>query len=165
MQRFLVLLSVAVLAACGDSSQLFAPPPAPLTTALTETEHLFIPYSLNQFVPCANGGAGESVQLEGTLRLMGHITEAGGMFFFHYYAQPYNVSGYGVITGDRYHLVGHSFGRISVSVSATDTNTSSFQVIGDGPDNNFTAHSTWHFVFTPQGELTASVDNYRIECR
>jgi len=163
------MLSVAVLAACGDSGQPLAPttaaPRAPLVSATTTVTNEFTPYSSLQFVPCANGGAGEDVLLEGTLHSVTRTTEsASGNFSFTVHENPQGVTGTGAITGDKYQGTGAFTLRGTLAAGQEMTVTESFLVVGPGPDNNFTVHLTGHFTVNANGEFTSDFFNTSVEC-
>jgi hypothetical protein len=124
-----------------------------------------IPFSLLAFVPCANGGAGELVLVEGNLHVL--ITETvndnNASFMVHF--QPQGAEGIGLTTGDTYHATGVTQEHTSVGPSLNDTFVNNFRIIGQGPDNNLLIHQTIHLTINANGELTAEVLNESIECR
>ncbi|MET0399297.1 MAG: hypothetical protein ABW277_21080 [Longimicrobiaceae bacterium] len=160
----IAMLSMAVLAACGDSGQPLAPA-APLVSATTTVTNERVPFSTLQFVSCANEGAGEEVLLEGTLHQLARATEsAGGTFSITIHENPQGVSGTGLTTGDKYQGTGSFTLRGTMGPGETFTVTSSFLVVGPGPDNNFTVHETFHYTVNANGEVTSEVDNFSVSC-
>ena len=165
----LAMLSLAVLAACGDSGQPLAPttaaPKAPLVSATTEITNEQIPYSSLQFVSCANGGAGEDVLLEGSLHNVSRATEASnGNFSVTLHSNPQGITGTGQITGDKYQGTGSSIFRFSTGPGGRETITEAFLVVGPGPDNNFTIHAIFHVTVNADGTVTSEVDSFSTEC-
>jgi len=165
----LAMLSIAVLAACGDSGQPLAPttaaPRAPLASATTTVTNDFVPLFGATFVPCANGGAGETVFYQGTLHEVTRSTEsASGNFSITFHSNPQGVKGTGEITGDTYQGTGSATATFTMGPGQTVAIASSFQLIGPGTDNNFRLHSTFHITVNANGELTSMVDNFSAEC-
>lgn len=163
------LLSMVLLAACSDSGQPLAPstraPAVRHSSATTTIQNLTVPFSSLQFVPCANGGAGENVLLEGTLHLVSRFTDAGnGQASATVHENLQGVSGTGQITGDQYQGTDSETLRATLGAATTFTLTNSFQVVGPGPDNNFTVHLTSHFTVNANGEITSDHFSSSVEC-
>ncbi|MBI4501249.1 MAG: hypothetical protein HY700_08820 [Gemmatimonadetes bacterium] len=131
------------------------------------SSNVIIPINLFVFVPCAAGGAGELVALSGDLHLLFHFTADGsGGFHATSEANPMGVSGSGLTTGDRYQGTGvtrSSFNTSGVPFNSTFVNN--FRIIGQGTDNNFLVHENFHITVNANGELTALVDNFSVECK
>lgn len=126
------------------------------------------PILLSVFVPCAAGGAGEIVDLSGNLHTL--ITETingnnvSGVMHF----QPQGVSGTGETTGLSYHATGVTQTSFKTSLQngqANMTFINRFDVIGQGPGNNFTVHETAHITFNADGTVTVVFDNFSVECK
>ncbi|MBI4420235.1 MAG: hypothetical protein HY560_05360, partial [Gemmatimonadetes bacterium] len=45
------------------------------------------------------------------------------------------------------------------------TYVNNFRIIGEGSGNNLLVHATSHITVNANGELTAVVDNFSVECR
>jgi hypothetical protein len=120
------------------------------------------------WVPCANGGAGENVHLQGELHLIfrGTLDDNGG-FHGKYFLQLQGISGTGEITGDKYQGSGVTQGENSNSSTNIRVVTfiNNFNVIGQGNGNNLLVHQTVHFAYNANNELTATVDNLKVECK
>lgn len=163
---YLAVLSVAVLAACGDSGQPLAlsteAPPAARLSAQASATNEFIPFLVLSFVPCANGGAGEEVLVEGTLHQVVHLTPSASHLTIHQNTQ--GLTGTGLTSGDTYHSMGSSNFHLNLGSGSTQTFTSSFLLIGPGPDNNFRVHQMFHFIVNANGELTSEVDSTSVTC-
>lgn len=152
------MLSIAVLAACGDSGQLLAPPAERLDAANTETTSEFVPFSTAVFVPCANGGGGETVQVDGTLHTVFPITETPNGLRVSVHENPQGVTGTGLTTGDTCHATGSFNSHLHLAPGVTENFQRQFLLIGPGPDNNFTIHQTAHITITPNGDITTEFD-------
>lgn len=140
---------------------------AAFSQATAITTNQFVPLAQAVFVPCANGGAGELVLLEGTLHLQEHITINNNRVNLKIHAQPQGVSGVGQITGDTYRGTGVTQEQDSIPLTGGAfefTFINNFRIIGPGPDNNAQTHQTIHVTMNANGEITAVVDNIRIEC-
>jgi len=40
-----------------------------------------------------------------------------------------------------------------------------FRIIGQGPGNNFLVHETFHFTINANGNVTAFVDHFSVDCK
>jgi hypothetical protein len=166
---YLAMLSIVALAACGDSGQLLAPTPSTAPTlraaaAQTETESYFTPTVFSRYVPCANGGAGEVVDVTGTVHRVFHVTENANGFHITLHANPQRVVGTGRRTGDTYQARGIFTLHQNVVAGATETIHDTFQLVGQGPDNNLTLRQTSHITINANGELTVVNQDFSLEC-
>jgi hypothetical protein len=136
--------------------------------AVGSTENLAFPITIAAFVPCANDGAGEVVQLAGNLHVLTHtIANASGITFKAHF-QPQGITGTGMDSGDKYQGTGVTQQTMSSSDPGADLTFSSvnnFRIIGQGPGNNLLVHETFHVTVNARGTMTASVDNIKVECR
>ena len=124
--------------------------------------------SLEVFVPCAAGGLGEVVDLNGRLHTLITFTingsEVSGLMHF----QPQGLGGTGETTGTRYRATGVTKSSFSGSLQNGEFNTTfvnNFRIIGQGPGNNFLVHETAHITINADGKLTANHDNLSAECK
>lgn len=123
---------------------------------------------LSVFVPCAAGGAGELVDLSGSLHTL--ITFAANKNHVAGYShfQPQGISGVGETTGDKYQATGvtlESFGVSFQDGHATVTFVNNFRIIGQGPGNNYLVHDTEHITFNANGTLTVFHDDFSAACQ
>lgn len=135
--------------------------------AVAITTNEFVPFAQAVFVPCANGGAGEIVLIEGTLHLQEHVTINNNRVNLKIHAQPQGASGVGQITGDVYRGTGVTQEQDSFSLtngSFEFTFINNFRIIGPGPGNNAQTHQTVHVTINANGVVTSTVDNLSIEC-
>ena len=157
--KLVVLTVEAILIAVLVVSPAFA-------AAMTFRVNIREPIDILVFVPCASGGAGEYVQLSGTLHVL-LVTTLNGSGGFHskYHFQPQGITGYGEITGAKYQGTGVTQGTFNGRVGFEATDINNFRIIGQGPGNNFMIHSTFHLTVKPDGTVTAYVDNFSVICK
>lgn len=126
------------------------------------------PITLQFFVPCADGGAGETIEFSGFLHdlITTTIDEQGGVHVTEQ-TNPQNVGGVGLTTGDRYRGTGLTRQEFSTTASGVFEFTfiDRFDLIGQGPGNNFSVHETVHTTVLPDGTVTVTFDNLSITCR
>jgi hypothetical protein len=124
------------------------------------------PIAITVFVPCADGGAGELVVLEGNLHVLISITENANHLSIKTHSQPQGISGTGLSTGDKYQGTGVTQDHFTTGLGAeTFTFVNNFRIIGQGPGNNFLVHETFHVTINANGVVTAVVDNFSVECK
>jgi hypothetical protein len=130
------------------------------------TSSASVPIEIVTFVPCAADGAGELVALSGSLHLLSHFTEDGaGGFHVMNEANPQGVSGTGLTTGDTYHGTGVTRSNFNAhGLPFNQTFVNNFRIIGEEPGNNFMVHQNLHITVNANGEMTAFVDNFRVDC-
>jgi hypothetical protein len=124
-----------------------------------------VPFAQVVFVPCANGGAGELVLIEGRLHILITETVNDNHASLKLHFQPQGAKGTGLTTGDSYNATGVTQEHIVIGPTFTDTFVNNFRIIGQGNDNNLLVHQTVHVTFNANGELTALVENTSVECR
>jgi hypothetical protein len=136
--------------------------------ALAITTNDFVPFAQAAFVPCANGGAGEIVLIEGVLHIQQHITINGNRASIKSHFQPQGAKGVGLTTGDVYNATGvtQEHDAIALTGGATEfTFVNNFKIIGPGPDNNLLVHQTVHVTINADGTVTTVIDNTSVECQ
>ena len=120
------------------------------------------------FVPCADGGAGELVELTGPLHTLITLTINGNHVSGFTHFQPQGLSGTGQTTGDKYQATGVTQDHFSGSFTNgqfNETFVNNFRIIGQGPGNNFLVHENVHITVNANGVVTVLHDNFSIECR
>jgi len=135
--------------------------------ALAITTNDFVPFAQINLVPCANGGAGELVLLQGTLHIQQHITINNNRATIKSHFQPQGADGVGLTTGDSYTAVGvtQEVDTIALTGGATEfTFVNNFRLIGQGPDNNLQVHQLVHVTINANGTVTNVIDNSSVEC-
>jgi hypothetical protein len=137
--------------------------------AVGSKQNFAFPVTIVAFVPCANDGAGEFIQVTGNLHLLTHtvVNQSGITEKLHF--QPQGIAGTGVDSGDKYQATGvtQQITHTSSDPAATLTFSfvNNFRMIGQGPRNNLLVHQTVHLTTNARGVQTASVDNFTVTCR
>jgi hypothetical protein len=124
------------------------------------------PVSITVFVPCANNGAGENVTLTGDLHVEFQINfdNAGGGHI-HILFNPQGISGTGSVTGAKYQGTGMTQMGENFKTGFEFTFNNRFDIIGQGPGNNFSVHETAHITVNANGTLTVFFDNFSVTCK
>ena len=168
MKRFLgPCLTALIVAGCADSALAPAVQDSngPDLAAATTTSSKFA-VSFLSFIPCANGGAGETVFIEGTLHQLDHVSLTGnGRATIKSQFQPQGVSGTGLTTGARYTGVGVTQTISHVWIGVEESYINNFGLIGQGPGNNFTIHERVRVTVSSDGTITTTHDSFRAECQ
>jgi hypothetical protein len=159
LSKFLFLgITLALIVALG-----VAQAQAKATTVIANVR---VPIDLYVYVPCAAQGAGEYVLLTGPLHILFTTTiDDQGGYHSKFQNQPQGISGTGFTTGDKYQATGETQGTFNGKIGYETTYVNNFKIIGQGPGNNFLIHETFHVTVNPNGELTAFVDHFSVECR
>lgn len=135
--------------------------------AITQTFRFTFPVDMTVFIPCANGGLGESVVLTGDIEAVFHVTENRNTFVASRRFRPRGVRGVGLITGDTYNGTGMTRDTFIFrkDTSSTVTIQNIFHIVGQGPGNNFLVFQVLHVNTTPEGEINVTANNMRTECQ
>ena len=138
--------------------------------AITSTTNLEVPLAISVLVPCANGGAGEVVDVSGTLHVLLHFTLSdSGRVTLKEHFQPQGASGVGETTGDIYRAVG-----VTQDIQTSDgvagppfefTFVNNFRIIGQGPGNNVLIHENLHVTINANGDVVSFHDDFSAECK
>ena len=142
-------------------------PVALFAQAIAITTSEFIPFAQLAFVPCADGGAGELVLIEGTLHVLTHVSINGNQANIKEQFQPQGATGVGLTTGDTYHAVGGTKFHDTIPLTSgaqTFTLVNNFRLMGPGTDNNLQVHQNVHVTVNANGEITTEIDNTSAEC-
>ena len=137
--------------------------------ASTTKVNLRVPISFEQFVPCANGGAGEILDVSGPLNVNIHTTtnnNGGTNVLMHF--NPQRIRGVGRDTGDVYQGNGMSMFHTTIGPGGlpfSDTFIDNFIFIGPGTGNNLVTHQTVKVTINANGEATADVNIDNIDCK
>jgi hypothetical protein len=130
------------------------------------TQSTRFPIDIFVFVPCANGGAGEDIELSGTLHDLFHVASDGaGGFHVRTLDNPQGVSGTGLTTGVKYQGTGVTQDQFNAKAGFEETFVNNFRIIGQGPGNNLLVHDNFHVTLNANGEITASHDNFSVTCK
>jgi hypothetical protein len=130
--------------------------------------NISVPITLDVFVPCADGGAGEVIEVSGFLHIQTSVTfdQNGGLHFSEQF-NPQGVGGVGLTTGDKYRATGLTRDDFSTTSSGVVqfTFVNRFDMVGQGPGNNFSIHETQHVTILSDGTVTVAFDNLSITCK
>jgi hypothetical protein len=124
-----------------------------------------VPLATSAFVPCANGGAGEVVNLTGSLHILATLTlDSAGGFHGTLLFNPQDVSGVGSLSGAGYRGTGATLSTFSGKVGAVSTLANNFRIIGAGGAPNLQVHENVAVVVNANGTVTTSVDHVSVTC-
>jgi hypothetical protein len=130
------------------------------------TQNTVFPIDLLVFIPCANGGLGEDVELTGNLHDLFHITSDGnGGFHVKTHDNPQGITGVGSITGATYHGTGVTQSDFNLEAGQQETDINNFRIIGQGAGNNFLVHDNFHVSVNANGVVTSFHDHFTADCK
>jgi hypothetical protein len=135
--------------------------------AIALTSNQFVPFAQAVLVPCANGGAGETVLVQGVLHIQDHITINNNRVNLKTHVQPQVAKGVGLVTGDEYQANGVTQEQDSLPIingAAEFSFINNFRLIGQGPDNNLQVHQNIHVTINANGDVTTVVTNTSVDC-
>lgn len=127
-----------------------------------------VPFNGLVFMPCADGGAGEDVALEGFVHVLITVTfDADGAAHTTTHVQQMGIAGTGLTTGDLYRRTGITRDQVNSSTEPPFevTLVNNFRIIGQGSGNNLLVHAIVHLTVNANGEVAAMVDLSSSECR
>lgn len=156
--------SNAVLLAVALSAFGLVQPMSSRVQAATDQNNFFS-IDILVFVPCADAGAGEYVELTGELHDLFHVTANANGFHIKGHDNPQGVSGTGLTTGVKYQATGVTQFEQNMTVGAQYTSINNFRIIGQGPGNNYLVHDNFHMTINLHGEVTSYHDNFSVECK
>jgi hypothetical protein len=130
--------------------------------AVTFKEEFTEPYLIDAVNPCT----GEPVRLSGELHVTSHMaTDVNGGFHRTFGMVPQDIVGEGA-SGATYRAVGGLREAAHlVTAAITFTQTQTFNLISQGPGDNFTILTTTHFTLNPDGDTTVVTLIDRAACR
>ena len=162
---------LGALAACDasptDPAAVAVSDPTAALKTVTTTTNVKTPFDFNIFIPCANGGAGEFVDLSGRLHSTFHVTvHPNGTFTLKQHDQPQGLSGRGEESGVRYNGIGVTQEIIHTGrINHTDTFINNFKFIGTHHAGSFRVHENMHITVNGNGRVTVSVDHVTATCK
>src|SRR5438067_2447060 len=132
------------------------------------TTNVSFPLGYGVWVPCAAGGAGELVELDGTLHSVYHVTfdSAGGLHITSHFNSQ-DVSGVGLATGNRYRSNEASdskFNANGVQLAFELSFEHQLSLIGQGKIPNLKLREHEHLTINADGSVTASSAEIEADC-
>jgi hypothetical protein len=124
-----------------------------------------IPFDLTIFVPCANGGSGEWVELTGSTNLKYSFTWTDHGFTYGYHANTYVITGVGQSTGEKFVGSGSTDGNVFaawVNNQWIATFSDKLRIIGQ--NTRFFLKNSYHVTVTPDNEPKADLEKQESEC-
>ncbi|NND32021.1 MAG: hypothetical protein HKN76_05470 [Saprospiraceae bacterium] len=119
--------------------------------------------TITEFVPCANGGAGEVVEGDVGIHIVVHFNKAGDVTKFH--AQPQGGTLVGQTTGTRFQATGVTQDNsASPNGAMTYSFVNRFHFVGRG-GIQFGQYDNYHITVNANGDITALVDKSSIFCK
>lgn len=125
-----------------------------------------VPYERIVFVPCANNGAGEEVQLTGTVINVDRIIYNNHGFTLTYHTNPKGMSGTGLTTGDKYAASGGTQGTITGAFENnqfTGGYIEQLRIVGQG--GTFIVNYRFHVTVIGDGTFTTSISDEKVMCK
>ncbi|HWN89001.1 MAG TPA: hypothetical protein VNM35_08055 [Chitinophagaceae bacterium] len=126
-----------------------------------------VPFERTLFVPCGNGGEGEEVALNGSIKLVEQIIFNDHGFTFTYHAVLQGISGLGLSTGENFVVSGGDKGTITGEFGEEGQYTRVFmgQLRIIGQSSAFTVRYKFKVTITPNGNITTRIEQEEIDCR
>ena len=134
------------------------------------TSNVIIPLVTPAYVPCANNGTGEIIDLNGNLHaLFVTNTSNSGNITLKYHFQPQGLSGVGRTSGAIYNATGVTQATTTydgiTGYPFETTYVNNYRLIGQGTAANYAVHSTFHITTNANGTVTAFADNTNVSCK
>jgi hypothetical protein len=123
---------------------------------------------LTVYIPCAAGGIGEVVDLNGPLHTLISFTVSNNSVSGKFHFQPQGISGVGEVSGVKYQATGITDETFKTSLQNGQANltfVNNFRIIGQGSANNFLLHETFHFTVNADGTTIVLHDNFTVDCK
>jgi hypothetical protein len=137
----------------------------PTPTRAANITNVTLPFAFAAFVPCANGGLGEVVNLSGDDHIVVSVTiDNGGNF---HVKQHFNAHGSGVgsTTGAKYQFNEVANFEETLNPPGGEENlTLTFKVTGQGPGNNLVIRETFHITVNANGDVTVNRSSFSVDC-
>jgi hypothetical protein len=167
MQRAALLVSTVVVFAAGCDESPTAVPAVirrPVLNAVSSTQKIPIDETYVGFGECTQ----EAILFTLREQLVLHETvDAAGGFHSVFVLNDKGTTGVGLTSGMRYHQTGATVE--SIHATEPDPFVDSFlfllNLVAQGPAPDLRLHLNAHITVNANGELTALVENVRIECR
>lgn len=92
------------------------------------------------------------------------VTENKNTFHLHGHTSNQHVTGFGLVTGDEYNVVGVEGFHLSSAKGTTQTVHMRTRLIRRGANQNLSVTSAMHITVNANGTVTAQTDRFEIEC-
>ena len=119
-------------------------------------------------VPCANDGAGETVDLAGELNVVCDFTITKTTVSGTFSSNAQEVSGVGSVTRDRYRGLGGDHQDFTTTL-AEGTDSFSFvgmyRLVGPDPATDVHVHASYRFTHDLSGEYVVTLSQLSAECK
>jgi len=125
-----------------------------------------VPYERTVFVPCANNGAGEDVQLTGSVINVDKFMYNKNGFTLTYHTHTKGVKGIGLSTGEEYNATGGMQNTITGAFENrrfSGTTIEQLRIVGQ--HTNFIVRYHFHVTVTADGTYTSSISDDTAECK
>ncbi len=163
-----------ILSSCSfDKTSPVTPAPLAVTSAASPNgmTHTDEPFKTWVWVPCANGGVGEEVIIEGVWSVDQQILEnKDGCRKYNFHMTWKKATGTGVTTGTTYtvqygaHTLQFDKSVCADACPSTLTGTFNLGIRGKGSAENYTVHQNVRLVIDCDGSYNVVVENYRVTC-
>lgn len=134
--------------------------------ASTRTSLVAVPFVNTFYVPCANGGAGEQVDLSGETNFVYQIQSNEQGFTLSYHFNHHGVTGVGVSSGEKF--VGSGGSQTIISGSWTNDKWESMateQMRVTGQNTTFVVTYKYHITVTADGEVAVWIYEETADCQ
>ena len=110
----------------------------------------------------------EEIYITGEAHIVYAVTEDGAGGYHVKMHENVKATGVGDVTGDKYQLnevFNEEFNAAADSIPYEATYVVNYGLIGQGKDNNLKGHILMHVTVNANGEVTAEIENYEMDCR
>ena len=131
--------------------------------AQTTSYEFLLPFS--QYIPCANGGAGEVVSGDITIHATEHHSKNGNLIKVHFNPRAGIIKG--EITGDIFRATGVESWNLTFNKNNPNhahQYRARIHIVGKG-GTQFKLYILFHHTFNANGELTTEFENVNIDCK
>jgi len=136
------------------------------SNASTRTSTVAVPFENTIFVPCANGGAGESVSLTGKTNFLYQMTWTDHDFTLVYHDNYHEVTGVGLSSGETFSGSGGTNGTVMGSwVNSQWVGKMIRQVKVVGNNTVFKVNETLQLIVTPDGNVVVNAREQTVSCQ